>query len=180
MRARSQLRRRSPGSYDGTRGFQDSIHATVEDLLWNGPPRRLIELAIEGDVVELFSSPVLLDELVHTLGYAKFADRIQTSATNVAKLTAQYATMVSVVIPTFVPRMVTSDADDDHVIAAAVTARAKWIVTGDLKLLLPIDSHQGIAIISACEAVERIKALYQELARAVRPSLRYRKTSTDT
>ena len=133
----------------------------VAGLLWNGPPRRLIELAIEGDIVELFSSPALLDELVHTLGYAKFADRIQTSATSVAKLTTQYATMVSVVMPTIVPRVVTSDADDDHVIAAAVAARAKWIVTGDLKHLLPIDSHQGIAIISAREAVERIKALYK-------------------
>ena len=67
--------------------------------------------------------------------------------------------MVSLVMPTIVPRVVTSDADDDHVIAAAVTARAKWIVTGDLKHLLPIDSHRGIAIISAREAVERIKAL---------------------
>ena len=30
------------------------------------PPRRLIELAIEGEAVELFSSPVLLDELART------------------------------------------------------------------------------------------------------------------
>ena len=40
-------------------------------LLWNGPPRRLIEWAIEGGAVEIFSSPVLLDELAHTLGYSK-------------------------------------------------------------------------------------------------------------
>lgn len=47
----------------------------VAGLLWNGPPRRLIEWAIEGKAVELFSSPVLLDELAHTLGYSKFAGR---------------------------------------------------------------------------------------------------------
>lgn len=44
-------------------------NVVVAGLLWNGPPRRLIEMAIEGEAVELFSSAVLLEELVHTLGY---------------------------------------------------------------------------------------------------------------
>jgi predicted nucleic acid-binding protein len=52
----------------------------VAALLWNGPPRRSIELVIEGEAVELSSSPVLLDELPHALGYSKFAARIETSA----------------------------------------------------------------------------------------------------
>lgn len=41
----------------------------VAGLLWNGPPRRLIEAAVAGEV-ELFSSAALLDELAHTLGYS--------------------------------------------------------------------------------------------------------------
>jgi Domain of unknown function (DU1801) len=41
------------------------------------------------------------------------------------------------------------DADDDHVIAAAVAARAELIVTGDRRHLVPIGSHQGIAIVMA-------------------------------
>ena len=49
----------------------------VAGLLWNGPPRRLIELAIEGEPIKLFSSPVLLNELAHTLGYSKFDKRIE-------------------------------------------------------------------------------------------------------
>ena len=40
----------------------------VAGFLWSGPPRRLIEWAIEGAAVELFSSPVLLDELSTHLG----------------------------------------------------------------------------------------------------------------
>ena len=52
----------------------------------------------------------------------------------------------------------TNDADDDHVIAAAVAARAELIVTGDRKHLLPIGSHQGIAIVTAREVLERIDA----------------------
>lgn len=56
------------------------------------------------------------------------------------------------------PRVVANDADDDHVIAAAVAARAELIVTGDRKHLLPIGTHQDIAIVTAREVVDRIEA----------------------
>ena len=133
-------------------------NVVVAGLLWNGPSRRLIELAIEGDAVELYSSAVLLDELAHTLGYSKFAARIESFGTGIAALVAQYTALVSIVAPASVPRVVANDADDDHVIAAAVAARAELIVTGDRKHLLPIGSHQGIAIVTAREVVDRIGA----------------------
>ena len=57
-----------------------------------------------------------------------------------------------------VARIVMNDADDDHVIAAAIAARAELIVTGDRKHLLPIGSHHGIAIVTACEVVDRLEA----------------------
>jgi putative PIN family toxin of toxin-antitoxin system len=133
-------------------------NVVVAGLLWHGPPRRLIELAIEGDAVALFSSPVLLDELAHTLSCAKFAARIRSFGTSIEALVAQYSALVSLVTPATVPRVVANDADDDHVIAAAVAARAELIVTGDRKHLLPIGSHRGIAIVAAREVVERIAA----------------------
>jgi putative PIN family toxin of toxin-antitoxin system len=129
----------------------------VAGLLWNGPPRRLLEAAIAGEV-ELCSSPVLLDELAHTLGCSKFDKRIEGFGTSIAALVAQYTALVSLVAPASVPRIVANDADDDHVIAAAVAARAALIVTGDRKHLLPIGSHQGIAIVTAREVVDRIEA----------------------
>lgn len=125
----------------------------VAGLLWNGPPRYLLELAID-QVVELYSSPVLLEELRHTLSYPKFAPRIERFETSVQTLAAQYTAMVSLVIPVTVPRVVVDDADDDHVIAAAVAARAELIVTGDRKHLLPIGSYQGVAIVTARQAIE--------------------------
>ena len=130
----------------------------VAGLLWNGPPRRLVEWAIKGEAVELFSSPVPLGELAHTLGYSMFTGRIVSFATSNAALVAQYTALVSLVMPASVPRVVANDADDDHVIAAAVAARAELIVTGDRKHLLPIGSHQGIAIVTAREVVDRIDA----------------------
>ena len=133
-------------------------NVVVAGFLWNGPPRRLIELAIDGQV-ELYSSPVLLDELAHTLGYSKFTSRLESFGTSVATLVAQYTALVTLVAPASVPRVVANDADDDHVIAAAVAARAELIVTGDRKHLLPIGSHQGIAIVTAREVVDRLEAI---------------------
>lgn len=124
-------------------------------LLWNRPPRRLIERAIEGEAVELFSSAVLLDELAHTLGCSKFTRRIAAFDTSIAALIAQYTALVSLAMPASVPRVATNDADDDHVIAAAAATRAELIVTGDRKHLLPIGTHQGIAIVTAREVVDQ-------------------------
>lgn len=101
---------------------------------------------------------MLLDELANTLAYAKFASRIAGFGTSISALVAHYTALVNLVAPASVPRVVAGDADDDHVIAAAVAARAELIVTGDRKHLLPIGSHRGIAIIEATEALRRLSA----------------------
>jgi putative PIN family toxin of toxin-antitoxin system len=145
-----------PGSAQPLRLVLDT-NVVVAGLLWNGPPRRLLQAAINGEA-DLFSSAVLLDELAHTLGYSKFTKRIESFGTSIAALVAQYTALVSLVAPASVPRVVAGDADDDHVIAAAVAARAELIVTGDRKHLLPIGTHQGVAIVTAREVVDRLEA----------------------
>lgn len=127
-------------------------NVVVAGLLWSGPPRRLLELAT-GAAVELFSSPVLLDELTHTLQYPKLSARIERFGESVQTIAARYAALVSLVIPATIPRIVVDDADDDHVIAAAIASGAQFIVTGDRKHLLPIGSHQGVAIVTARDAL---------------------------
>ncbi len=133
-------------------------NVVVAGLLWSGPPRRLLEWSFEGELIELVSSPALLDELAHTLGYAKFAGRIQLYHTSVEQLVARYTALVSLTIPPDVPRVVAADADDDHVLAAAVAASADLLITGDKKHLLPMRQHLGIAITTARLVVERIEA----------------------
>jgi uncharacterized protein len=132
-------------------------NVVVAALLWSGPPRRLPDAAIAAEI-DLYGSAVLLDELAHTLGLSKFAARVGAFGTSAAALVAQYTALVGLVAPSSVPRVVVNDADDDHVIDAAVAARAELIVTGDRKHMLPIGSHRGIAIVTAREAVERIAA----------------------
>lgn len=133
-------------------------NVVVAGLLWNGPPRRLIDWAIKGEAVELYSSAVLLDELARTLGSPKFTARIAAFGTSIDALVLLYTALVSLVMPSRVLRVVTHDADDDHVIAAAVAARAELIVTGDRKHLLPLGSHQGVAIVTPREVIDRLEA----------------------
>ena len=133
-------------------------NVVVAGLLWDGPPRRLLELSASGNI-ELFTSPVLIQELTSTLQYRKFESRIQAFKTSLADLVLQYSALSTIVVPSTVPRVVLDDSDDDHVIAAAVAARASLIITGDRRHLLPVGSHQGIAIITASEALERIATL---------------------
>ena len=63
-----------------------------------------------------------------------------------------------VVTPTSVARVVPTDPDDDHVLAAALTGGADLIASGDKRDLLPLGSYQGIPIITAKQALERIAA----------------------
>ena len=63
-----------------------------------------------------------------------------------------------IVVPTDVPRVVPTDPDDDHVIAAAVAGQADLIASGDKRDLLPLGSFQGIPIITARKAVQRLEA----------------------
>ena len=70
-------------------------NVVVAGLLWDGSPRRLTDLAIMAQTVELYSSVVLLDELARTLGYAKFDKPVESFGTTIAAPVAQYAALVS-------------------------------------------------------------------------------------
>jgi uncharacterized protein len=76
-----------------------------------------------------------------------------------------------VVSPIDTPRVVPSDPDDDHVIvvgvtghdddhviAAAVSGQVDLIASGDKRDLLILGRFQGIDIVTAREAVERLEA----------------------
>lgn len=127
-------------------------------LLWQGTPYHLLAAIREQPGVQLYSSPVLLDELADVLTRASAAKRLALIGKSAREVLADYVDVILLVEPTDVPRVVAGDGDDDQVIAAAVAARADLIVSGDRRHLLPIGSHQGIAIVEASEALRRIAA----------------------
>jgi putative PIN family toxin of toxin-antitoxin system len=142
----------SSSSLQGTRlRLVLDTNVVVSGLLWGGHSRRLLELALT-DTIALHSSPVLVDELSQTLHYAKLTKRISALHTTALALAAHYSAMVTLVVPQQVPRVIAKDADDDQVLACAVTARAHLIVSGDQHLHSLGGNHQGVRIVTPAEA----------------------------
>ncbi len=125
-------------------------------LLWQGTPHHLLAAIRQQPGVQLYSSTALLEELADVLTRASAAKRLALIGKSAREVLADYVEAIELAEPTTVPRVVAGDADDDQVIAAAVASRADLIVSGDRKHLLPIGSHQGIAIVEAAEALRRL------------------------
>lgn len=100
----------------------------------------------------MVSSAALIAELADVLTRPKTAKRLAAIEKSAREVLADYLEAVELVEPTSVPRVVPTDPDDDQVIAAAVTANATLIVSGDSDLL-DLASFEGIRIVTAAEAV---------------------------
>jgi putative PIN family toxin of toxin-antitoxin system len=94
----------------------------VSGVIAAGLPRRLVDgaKAIE---FELCTSEVLLAELLDVLSRGKFAARLSQAGLTPQGIVDDLRRLAVVVSPAEVPRVVPTDPDDDHVIAAAVAAR---------------------------------------------------------
>lgn len=129
----------------------------VSGVIGVGPPRRLIDGAKAGEF-EICTSEVLLAELLEVLSRSKFAQRLAQAKLTPQGIVDDLRQLAQVVSPTDVPRVVPTDPDDDHVIAAAITGKADFIASGDKRDLLPMGSFGGIPIITARQAVQRLEA----------------------
>jgi putative PIN family toxin of toxin-antitoxin system len=125
-------------------------------LLWGGTPHHLLAGIGQQSRIQLYSSTALLEELAGVLRRPPATKRLELIGKTARQVLADYVETIELVEPASVPRVVAGDVDDDQVIAAAVAARADLIVSGDRKHLLPLGSHQGIAIVDAAEALRRI------------------------
>lgn len=124
----------------------------ISALLWGGKPRELLELAEDSYVLQLYSSPALLAELQQVLSYPKFQSRIEATGRNVPGLLFAFRSIVTLFEPTIVPEVVARDPDDNHVIAAALAAKADAIVSGDDDLL-SLGDAAGMPVLRVAEAL---------------------------
>lgn len=123
-----------------------------------GLPRQLLDAAKAGEF-ELCTSEVLLAELLDVLSRSKFAARLAQAGLTPEGIVGELRRL-AVVIPTPVapPRVVPTDPDDDHVIAAAIAGSADLIASGDKRDLLPMGAYAGIPIVTARDALGRLGA----------------------
>jgi putative PIN family toxin of toxin-antitoxin system len=129
-------------------------NTVVSGLLWQGPPRRLIDLARER-AITLCSSTILLAELAEVIARDKFAHRVIAAGLSVAELVDDYRRLAHFVEPTALSAAISRDPDDDHVLACASAAVADLIVTRDNDLLV-LKQYERIPIVAAADALRRL------------------------
>ena len=133
-----------------------ATNVVVSAIVWGGVPYQLLQAAAAG-TVDLYTSPVfvLIEELRGVLARDHLASRLARQRRNVDEAVEFYARLCQMVEPLDVPRIVPNDPDDDHVVAAAVAARAHLIVSGD-KHLLNLKDRIAISVLKAGEALQFI------------------------
>jgi putative PIN family toxin of toxin-antitoxin system len=129
-------------------------NSVISGLLWNGPPARLIDGAVERRI-SLFTSLPLLVELEGVLKREKFRRQLAKRGASVGDVFDGYAALVEIVAPALIAPVIARDADDDVVLATAIAAKADFIVSGDAHLL-DLRSHAGIEILAASELLARL------------------------
>ena len=125
----------------------------VSGLLWKGKPWQLLKLAESGDVQLCIAHSMLL-ELEEVLAYDKFQSRLQI----LHQTPAQLATYVLSLSTAFdVSRkgisVIKDDPDDDIFVWCALSAGAKYLVTGD-RHLLNFGYYQTVKMITVAEFLD--------------------------
>lgn len=121
--------------------------------LWGGTPDLVLKLG-ENRLIEICASDVLLNELQATLNRNKFRSKLQTLGITVKDLMSGIRELVEIysISPLNFPEL--RDAKDNMILATAIAAGAKAIVTGDLDLLI-LQEYQGVAIVTARDFLDR-------------------------
>jgi uncharacterized protein len=112
-----------------------------------GAPDQVVERARFGDFRNL-SSPDLLSELRRVLT-EKFRYTGDEAEVFVARVTA----ISELVYPTRRLSVVVRKEADNRVLEVAVEGRADLIVTGDRRDLLPLETYEGIRLVTPREAL---------------------------
>ena len=77
-------------------------NTVLSGLLWQGPPRRLLDLARERKV-SLYTSVTLLAELAEVIARDKFAERVRAAGLSATELVQDYERLAEVVTPEPLP-----------------------------------------------------------------------------
>lgn len=129
-------------------------NVVVSALLFGGLPRHLLRTLCNSPF-ELWTSRPLLRELAAVLGHDKLRSAVARAGFTVEQLVQAYASQTNVVpnanlhSVTFAP-----DPRDEPVVAAALAAKADWLVTGDRHLLLA-KATLAPEVLTVVEALER-------------------------
>lgn len=116
----------------------------VSAFIAAGPPSRIIEEAIDGRIELVLASPVLAElERVLTVKLRFEPERAREIRTLLTDLAQEV-----IDAPTDAPEALTGDPADDLILACAIDAGIKTVISGDRQHLLPLGEHRGTRIVT--------------------------------
>ncbi len=120
----------------------------ISSLLWRGLPWQLLRLAEEGRI-DLCMTPAMREELADVLGNSRLKPRLGQLNLTPSELVDYAVGLVQMYadIPGGQPPIVAADPDDDVFLLCAISAGARYVVSGD-QHLLSLGAHRGIPLIS--------------------------------
>ncbi len=117
----------------------------VSALISTGtPPDLLYEAWAQGDF-QLVTSQVQIAELTRVLAYERLRPFIEPADAQALSETIDAAAIVVDALP---DTRLSTDPDDNAILATAIAAGADLIVTGDKSHLLELESVEGIPIVT--------------------------------
>ncbi len=119
-----------------------------------GPPGQLLQRWLDGQF-DLVTSQTQLDELRRALGYEKLRDRINPAQ---VRDFVDNVDGLAIVVPSAPAVAFSSDPDDNLILATAIAGYADLIVSGDRSGMLDLREVEGIPIVTAREALNRLDA----------------------
>jgi putative PIN family toxin of toxin-antitoxin system len=120
----------------------------ISGFVFGGKPKRILEMAIDGEIEVAVSDPIILEVRRHLLG--KFG----WSEPRAAEAIESIAEFAKHVTPTETIDSVPTDPDDNRVLECAVIAGSQTIVTGDDDLLRLV-GFRGIEIVTVTDFLTR-------------------------
>ena len=120
----------------------------LSGFVFGGKPKRVLEMAIDGEIEVAVSDPIIEEVRRHLLG--KFG----WSEPRAAEAVESIAEFAKHVTPTETIDTVPTDPDDNRVLECAVSAGSQTIVTGDDDLLRLV-GFRGIEIVRVADFLTR-------------------------
>ena len=122
----------------------------VSGVLYGGHAREILRLSSRGVIIN-FISPDILREAEDVLRRSKFGLHPE----QVMEIISLFKDTFEIVTPSIRVRAISSDPGDNHVIEAALSARAKYIISGD-KHLLELMKWEDIHLVSPAQFMQTV------------------------
>lgn len=117
--------------------FDSNVY--ISALLFNGPPRTILELARKRKVILVASQPILSETT------RKLREKFKWPEHNIQKFLKQTSHLAELVDPKENLAVIAEDESDNRVLECAVAGQAHLIISGD-KHLLGLKRFQNIPI----------------------------------